>query len=75
MSKQLFFYIILGIVALPGIIAIWLGTEIDVFEKFFSTSDRAIRLRSFDTHPPENPDIVAVQLWNRYALFKELQFG
>ena len=37
MSKQLFFFLIWGIVALPGVIAIWLGTEMAIFEKFFSS--------------------------------------
>ena len=37
MSKQLFFFLIWGIVALPGVISIWLGTEMAIFEKFFSS--------------------------------------
>jgi hypothetical protein len=36
-SKQFFFFIIWSAIALPGVIAIWLGTEVTVFEKFFSS--------------------------------------
>jgi len=38
MSKRLVFFIIWGVLALPGVIGIWLGMDESMLERFFSAS-------------------------------------